>query len=59
MSIRVGAKVLDMAPTAWQALYYLYVLALLVLCLEAEVDPAVVAAVGRFVEDGYFGAIPA
>jgi hypothetical protein len=35
MSIRMGAKVLDMAPTAWQALYYLGVLAVLVLALEA------------------------
>jgi hypothetical protein len=34
------------ASTAWQALYYLYVLALLILALEAKVDPALVAGVG-------------
>ena len=40
------------SSTATRALYYLYVLAVLILALEAEVDPALVAGVGYLLVGG-------
>jgi hypothetical protein len=45
-------ETLGVAPTARHALYYLYVLALLVLTLEAKAYPALVAGVGCLVGAG-------